>query len=295
MSRLKSAPAAPPAVVDWQQFHTFLLQRMNETTAKDRLMYCRRFAGVLLQTGSNDDVQDLLQLQPNKRLHIMKAISCLARYTGRYNDWLVLRQKHGLTWTTGTEKVDAFTRFFDDGKSLDKMIGWLKEALKVLPWQHSNIFLFTTLTGLRIPESLASIKLIKDPETFSTYYDPKNQVLRHYIRPETFIRRSKAVFISLADDQIIGIAQQVGKAPTYNALKMVCRRRKLSMRLKYCRKIYASWLRQSGIESEIVDMLQGRVPKTVFARHYFTPSLDYRVKVLEALHRLRKEIIDKGL
>jgi hypothetical protein len=38
--------------------------------------------------------------------------------------------------------------------------------------------------------------------------------------------------------------------------------------MAYCRKIYASWLRQSGIESEIVDLLQGSVTKTVFARHY---------------------------
>jgi intergrase/recombinase len=50
--------------------------------------------------------------------------------------------------------------------------------------------------------------------------------------------------------------------------------------MKYCRKIFASHLRQSGIESEIIDLLQGRVPKTLFARHYFIPSLDYRAKVL---------------
>ena len=50
--------------------------------------------------------------------------------------------------------------------------------------------------------------------------------------------------------------------------------------MKYCRKIFASHLRQSGLESEIVDLLQGCVPKTVFVPHYFTPSLDYRAKVL---------------
>jgi intergrase/recombinase len=55
------------------------------------------------------------------------------------------------------------------------------------------------------------------------------------------------------------------------------------MDMRYCRKIFASHLRQSaGIESKIVDLLQGRVPRTVFARHYFTPSLDYRQKVLQA-------------
>jgi len=32
--------------------------------------------------------------------------------------------------------------------------------------------------------------------------------------------------------------------------------------MKYCRKIFASHLRQSGNEGEIVDLLQGRLLKT---------------------------------
>lgn len=58
--------------------------------------------------------------------------------------------------------------------------------------------------------------------------------------------------------------------------------RSLDMQMKYCRKISASHLRLCGIESEIVDLLQDRVPKSVFARHYFTPSLEYRDRVLHA-------------
>jgi hypothetical protein len=34
--------------------------------------------------------------------------------------------------------------------------------------------------------------------------------------------------------------------------------RSLSMQLKYCCKIFASHPRQSGVESEIVDLLRGR-------------------------------------
>ena len=62
------------------------------------------------------------------------------------------------------------------------------------------------------------------------------------------------------------------------------------MNMAYCRKIFASHLRQSGIESEIVNLLQGRIPRTVFARHYFTPTLTYRDKVLRALDELKREI-----
>jgi len=32
---------------------------------------------------------------------------------------------------------------------------------------------------------------------------------------------------------------------------------KLSMRLKYCRKIFASFLRQQGVQPQIIAMLQG--------------------------------------
>jgi hypothetical protein len=49
-------------------------------------------------------------------------------------------------------------------------------------------------------------------------------------------------------------------------------------------------LKQSGVEAEIVDLLQGHVPKTVFARHYFMPELDYREKVITALQKLKYDI-----
>lgn len=53
---------------------------------------------------------------------------------------------------------------------------------------------------------------------------------------------------------------------------------------------FACYLVQSGIEYEIIDLLQGRVPKSVFARHYFNPSLEYRDKVSRALDNLKQQI-----
>ncbi len=141
-------------------------------------------------------------------------LSSLARFTGQTDNWRVIRQKYGLQWSTGTEKLDAFTRFFDDSKDLDTMMGWLKEALQVLPANYSNFFLYCTLTGMRCSEAIESMKLIKkDPETFKRYYDPHGSVLRHYAFPDIFIRRTKAVYISVVDDEIIGIAQEIEKVP----------------------------------------------------------------------------------
>jgi intergrase/recombinase len=44
------------------------------------------------------------------------------------------------------------------------------------------------------------------------------------------------------------------------------RKRGINCDIRPCRKVFASHLRQSGIESEIVDMLSGRVPRTVLVR-----------------------------
>jgi intergrase/recombinase len=225
----------------------------------------------------------------------MKGISCLAKFTGKYDVWLQLMQRYNLKWSTGTEKLDVFARFFDDSKTLDTMIEWLRQARRLLPRNYSDFFLFCTLTGLRASECLASIGLIKDPQTFKTYYNESSQCLEHFRFSKIFIRRTKAAYISLADKEILQIAQNITITPTYNAIKMACRRNNnnsvVDMRVKYCRKIYASWLRQSaGIPSETVDLLSGRVPKSVFARHYLTPSQDYRHKTLTALYQLKQAI-----
>ena len=92
------------------------------------------------------------------------------------------------------------------------------------------------------------------------------------------------------NDKIIGIAKGIEKVPTLNGLKMAIRHRCLSMQLKYCRKIYASWLHRCGISSDLIDMLQGRIGKNIFLKHYLTPSADYKAQVLQALEQLQRQL-----
>jgi hypothetical protein len=193
--------------IDWQQFHQFLLQRMTPNTAEDRLRYAKQYASVL----SSGIPYDLLQLSPHKRIHAMKALSSLARFTGRQSVWQMMRQRYGLQWSTGTEKLDAFARFFDDSKNLDTMIGWLKEAIRALPKPYANFLLFCTLTGLRASECVEAVRLLNDTSTrnSSIYYNPEQNILQHYRFPELFIRRTKAVYISIVNKQMLEIAQSI--------------------------------------------------------------------------------------
>jgi intergrase/recombinase len=65
---------------------------------------------------------------------------------------------------------------------------------------------------------------------------------------------------------------------------MVMEERGLKINMKYCRRIFSTYLRTNGIEYELIDLLQGRIPKTVFARHYFRPDFEKDVE------RIRKKI-----
>jgi len=262
---------------------------MNEKTAGDRLRYAEQFHSIL----TTGDAQPLLQLQPAKRIHAMKALASLSRFSGEYDVWLQIRQRYNLKWSTGNEALATFERFFDDKKTLDTMLQWVREAIRVLPSEDMRaVIKFNCLTGLRPNEAIQAIRLIKDPEQVKTYYNADRHVLEHFRFPAIFIRRTKAAYVSILNKEILGIAQNIEKKiPTYEALRFASTRRGLSFQMGYCRKIFASYLRQSaGIEGEIVDLLQGRVPKSVFARHYFTPSIEYRQKVLGAIQKLEQAI-----
>src|SRR5215217_7723257 len=272
--------------IDWQQFRQYLLQRMTPRVADDRIRYARQYAHVLdiMKNSESGKIHKILQLSPAKRLHVMKALANLARYTGRTEQWQQ-------SWATGTEKIDAFNRFFDNTKDLDTMVSWLREALQVLPSNYANFLLFCTLTGLRFTEAVEAVRLLVQGQNLTlSYYDPEQHILQHYRFPELFIRRTKAVYISVVNDQIVSIARRITKTPTPGALKWQCMHRGLSMRVKYCRKIQGSFLRQQGIQPEIIDMLQGRIGENIFLRHYMVPSTDFKTKVLSILSRLKQEI-----
>jgi hypothetical protein len=54
---------------------------MNEKTTGDGLRYAKQFVSTL----TNGDAQPLLQLEPDKWIHAMKAVGSLSRFLGSYD------------------------------------------------------------------------------------------------------------------------------------------------------------------------------------------------------------------
>ena len=173
------------------------------------------------------------------------------------------------------------------------MLQWLKEAIQVLPSKYADLLLFCTLTGMRGSECVESVRLLLSEQHFTSdkYYNPERQILQHYLYPQIFIRGTKAIYISIVNDEIIGIAKNIAETPpTQNGLKRAIARSSLSMCIKYCRKIHASYLHKKEISSDMIDALQGRISKSIFLRHYLTPSAGYKDSILDAITELQQQI-----
>jgi intergrase/recombinase len=168
------------------------------------------------------------------------------------------------------------------------MVEQLKTACSKLDKKYSSVLIYCTLTGLRPAEACVSIKLLKERK--EGYLTNDNKVLEHFKFPEVFMRRTKNAYISIMSDKIAEIVDSL-ESLSYNSIRLALRRQNLKMNMSICRKIYATYLRTEGIEQEIIDLLQGRIPKSVFVRHYYRPDLSKFDEIREKLVKLHDLIV----
>ena len=58
------------------------------------------------------------------------------------------------------------------------------------------------------------------------------------------------------------------KPVSYFAIRKRVVTHKQTVRIKELRSYFATYLRNNGILAEYIDLLQGRIPRSVFAKHY---------------------------
>jgi intergrase/recombinase len=246
----------------WKNYKDYLSRNFNRHTAKCRLIYARYYSYVLNESNASS----LLLLSNEKRIHVMKALATLSKYVGCYDRWKDIIERYQLKWST-EDTLETFNDvMMNDKCNYNSMMEWLKNCYSKLSLSYSNILLFNTLTGLRPDEACKAIQIIQKEE--DNYVRKDLLILEHYKFPDIFIGRTKKAYITILTDSILELARQSSNCG-YNALRLAVKRKKLDMNMAYCRKIFATYLRTHGIEQEIIDLLQGRTPKSVFAKHYY--------------------------
>jgi hypothetical protein len=192
----RPSPCQELAANFWEKYKHYLSGLSNRETTNDRIAYARKYYHVLL----SGNASNLLSLSTDKRIHAMKSLAALSKYLGCYDSWTNIRHNYQLKWSNG-DSLDIFNKIFADKENYSSMMGWVKNAIKLLPKPDSNILIFCTLTGLRAHESFKSVELIHNDRI--SYLNNNLMILEHFRYPNIFFRRTKKAYISIVNKKIL--------------------------------------------------------------------------------------------
>jgi intergrase/recombinase len=92
-------------------------------------------------------------------------------------------------------------------------------------------------------------------------------------------------------DRLLEIAKSADYQ-SYTSIYVYLRKRGLPMRMNYCRKILGTHLRYCGIESGMVNLLEGRISPEIFVRHYWSPNMKQDIEqVRKSIDSLEHQLI----
>jgi hypothetical protein len=214
----------------------------------------------------------------------MSSLSALSNFLGEKDRWKAIISRYGLHWTDKANNIDDIAEMIYTDR-FTEMVTELKKGFDMVPQQFSNYLKFDALTGLRPAEAIQSCNMLRN--NGHGYINPELQVLEHFKFPAVFIRGKKRAYFSIVDAETLEIARDT-KSIDYEALRLEYKHRGLRFNMAFARKIFATWARRR-VDSEIVDLIEGRAPGSVFAKHYNRPNLRAELeKIRASLPELRK-------
>jgi len=244
----------------------------NKRTAQDYLYYAKYLT--LLRDPMMLAIS-LFRMSEGLRRHVIKCISVFCKYLDiKYTDknytefFRLFRYRTGLKWEKGEpiktladlaeNYIDIYRRLLDRSKSIDYI--------------YHLFYRFMLESGLRTSEAIEAFN------NFKSLYRVFDSV--HVIELMQ-MRKTKRVYFafitpSLAE-KMNRISTTVYAKKVRLIWKKICFLENLDHRryqLYGFRKVHATILRRY-MDRELVDLLQGRAPKTIFDKHYNVESLKH--------------------
>lgn len=151
---------------------------------------------------------------------------------------------------------------------------------------------FLRLSGLRVSEGIASSNLIIElhkKNRLSEYYDKDLNVLSHFKYPKLFIRQTKCCFITFIKTEFL--TEICSSQPvTYPAIRKCLERHNIRMKFNELRDYFGTYLLNHGLLEQEVNLLQGRIPVSIFIRHYWSPRLrELGARIFKALETIDEQ------
>jgi len=274
-----------PIIINWSEYKRYLLSKYARSYAVQLFEYSRKYYPLL------NDVNSILLSKPTIRNNVINSLTALSRFVGIYNSFMAEMKVHGIK-RVRPDPVQTFTRIFNS--NAHKGLGeWYQDAVAVLKENKQLYLRFMLLSGVRAMEGVKSFNLIVELGSKYTeeYYNENTGFLEHFKYPELFLRRSKNVYVSVVAKELLDEISRSNEI-SYNAIDKRLDRAVMPMRIKQLRSFYATKMREMGLLSEQIDLVQGRVGKSIFLQHYFKQDAKLlSSRILELLPKLEATLI----
>jgi hypothetical protein len=251
-----------PKSINWSRYKQYLESKYVKGYAKSLFAHSRKYCNWL------ENVNEIQLSRPTARNNIINGLTALSKYLGIYESFKKRMKVHGIK-RVKPDPMQSFMRIFNS-KAHDGLGEWYRDANAVLKDNQKLYLRFMLLSGVRAMEGVKSFNLIADlgPKYTEKYYNSDTQVLEHFRYPKLFLRYSKNLYISAVPKELLDKISESSKIG-YISIKKKLNRAGLGMRFKQLRSFYATRMREMGLLSEQIDLVQGRVGKSIFLQHYF--------------------------
>jgi len=271
--------------VDWVDFKEYLNKVYRRNWSKQCFCYAKKYCHFL------ENPSKLEMFNGYTKNNIRKALISLSKYLGIYRQFKAKMEDYGIKWSR-TTSIDAFFRMINNKNN--SALKWLRENTKLLDRTCSTYLKFVVLSGLRANEAIDSFNLIirlGAEGKLGEYYNEDLQTLEHFRYPKLFFRNTKNCFVTMIFRTLV---EEIAKCDlmTYDIIRKKLQRRNKSTRINELRDYYATFMVRHGLIREEVDLLQGRIGKSIFVRHYFSPAIkELKDRVFKALTQLEQKLL----
>jgi hypothetical protein len=282
-ARTEHRPPKSSVNIDWSGYREFLNGKYNQRYVVANYNYTQKYFECYLNPSK------ILSLPTSIRANVLKALIAFSKFQGNYLGFKETLKEHGIKWLR-PDNLTAFLRILNNRSNTNNnVLKWVNDAKPILRNNENLLLKFLLKTGVRKEEGITSFNLIVQltrENKLNEYYDPSLNCLCHFKYPKLFIRRTKNVFLSFVSENLINEISNSNPV-TYSAIRLRLERKGLHMRINELRDYYGTLLLNKGILEVEVNLLQGRIPISIFVKHYWSPKLselrDRVFKVLETL------------
>jgi len=268
--------------IDWSSFRQWVFNKYAKTYAPTVVCYAKKYASLL-----KGNLREIDLLRPSVKAQTVKALTILSKFLGINQEFKKRLSDYGVKMNR-PDAFSSFLRIMNNHNS--DLLEWNKKASDVMRPNEKLFLKFLLFTGLRTGEAIESFNLIiklNKENKLSDYYDKEQSLLQHFQFKDIFIRGTKNAYVSFASNELVGEICN-SEELTYAQIIKRLTRKGLKLRLNEYRDYFGSFLVKHNLIREEVDLLCGRIPPSIFMRHYWSPSFgELKERTLRALELLK--------